>query len=80
MVLCSTISMIGFIVAYTTSKPGPGYAAVIIAASGAYPNVAILLAWAGGNAGGSIKRGIAVALVVGLGNLGGCVSHLGPLS
>ena len=69
--------MIGFIVAYTTSRPGPGYAAIVIAASGAYPNIAILLAWAGGNAGGSMKRGVVLALVIGLGNLGGCVFHLG---
>jgi MFS family permease len=74
IVLCSTISMIGFIVAYTTSKPGPGYAAIVIAASGAYPNVAILMSWAGGNAGGNIKRGVALALVIGLGNLGGICS------
>jgi len=66
--------MIGYIVAYTTSHPGPGYAATVIAASGAYPNIAILLAWAGGNAGGSIKRGVVLALVIGLGNLGGICS------
>ena len=70
--------MIGYFVAYTTSKPGPGYVATVLAASGAYPNIAILAAWAGGNAGGGMKRGVALALVIGLGNLGGCVIHLGP--
>ena len=70
--------MIGYIVAYTTSHPGPGYAATVIAASGAFPNVAIMLAWTGGNAGGNMKRGVALALVIGLGNLGGCVFLLGP--
>jgi sugar phosphate permease len=68
VVLCSTISMIGYIVAYTTSQPGPGYVATVFAASGAYPNVALLLAWAGGNSGGNMKRGVVLALVIGLGN------------
>ena len=77
IVLCSIISMTGYIIAYTTSNPGPGYAATVLAASGAYPNIAISLAWAGGNAGGSMKRGVALALVIGLGNLGGCVFYLG---
>ncbi|KAH9046081.1 hypothetical protein EDB84DRAFT_1468229 [Lactarius hengduanensis] len=74
IVLCSTISMIGYVVAYTTSKPGPGYAATVIAASGAFPNVAISLVWAGSNAGGHTKRGVVLALVIGLGNLGGICS------
>ena len=78
LVLCSTISMIGFIIAYTTSKSGPGYVATVFAACGAYPNVALLMAWAGGNAGGNLKRGVVLALVTGLGNLGGCVCDLGP--
>lgn len=65
--------MTGYILAYNTSKPSPGYVATFFAACGAYPNVALVLAWAGGNAGGNMKRGIVLALVIGLGNLGGCV-------
>ena len=76
LVLCSMISMIGFIIAYTTSESGPGYVATVFAACGAYPNVALLMAWAGGNAGGNLKRGVVLALVTGLGNLGGCVCDL----
>ena len=67
------VSMVGYIIAYTTSEPGPGYAAAIIAACGAFPSIAITLAWASGNAGGNMKRGIVLALVVGLGNIGACV-------
>ena len=76
VVLCATISMIGYIIAYTTSQAGPGYVAIIFAASGAFPSVALLLAWAGGNSGGNMKRGVVLALVIGLGNLGGYVFHL----
>ena len=67
-------SMIGYIIAYTTNEPGAGYAAAIIAACGAFPSIAISVAWAGGNAGGNVKRGIVLALVVGMGNAGACVS------
>ncbi len=70
------VSMIGYIIAYTTNKPGPGYTASIIAASGAFPSIAISVAWAGGNAGGNIKRGVVLAIVIGLGNVGGCASLL----
>jgi hypothetical protein len=71
------VSMIGYIIAYTTSEPGPGYAAAIIAACGSFPSIAISVAWAGGNAGGNIKRGIVLALVVGLGNVGAYVFLVG---
>ncbi|KAI9455429.1 MFS general substrate transporter [Lactarius psammicola] len=74
VVLCSVISMIGYLIAYTTSKPGPGYAAAVIAACGTFPGVPVLLVWAGGNAGGNMKRGVVLAVVIGLGNLGGICS------
>ncbi len=74
VVLCCGISMIGYLLAYMTSTPGAGYAAAVIGACGAFPNVAVSLVWAGGNAGGNMKRGVVVAIVIGLGNLGGCVS------
>jgi hypothetical protein len=71
--------MIGYIIAYTTSQPGPGYVATVFSASGAYPNIALVLVWAGGNSGGNTtKRGVVLAIVIGLGNLGGCVFHLRP--
>lgn len=78
VVLGACVSMIGYIIAYTTSKPGPGYAAAIIAASGVFPTIAVNIAWAGGNAGGDMKRGVVLAMVVGLGNLGGYVALLRP--
>jgi hypothetical protein len=74
VVLGASVSMVGYIVAYVTSKPGPGYAAAIIAATGVYPTIAVIIAWAGGNAGGDLKRGVVLAMVVGIGNLGGYVA------
>ena len=69
----SFISLIGYIVLYTQSAPGVGYAGAIIACMGVYPTIAVNLAWAGGNAGGDAKRGIVLAMVIGFGNLGGWV-------
>jgi Sec-independent protein secretion pathway component TatC len=76
VVLGAGVSMIGYIIAYATSKPGPGYAAAIIAASGVFPTIAVNIAWAGGNAGGDMKRGVVIAMVIGIGNLGGYVALL----
>ncbi|KAI9442624.1 MFS general substrate transporter [Lactarius indigo] len=74
IVICAMVSMAGYITAYVTSKPGPGYVAAIAAACGAFPCVAITLAWAAGNSGGIVKRGIVLAMVIGLGNIGGICS------
>lgn len=40
-----------------------GYAGTVIAAVGVFPTIAVSLAWAGGNAGGDIKRGVVIAMV-----------------
>jgi Sec-independent protein secretion pathway component TatC len=71
ILLGAVISLIGYTIAYMTSDPWLGYFASIIATSGVYPNVAIILTWAGGNAGGDLKRCVAFAIVIGIGNLGG---------
>ncbi|KAF4599269.1 hypothetical protein EYR40_006361 [Pleurotus pulmonarius] len=68
---CALVSMVGYIVLYTTSTPGSGYAGCIIAAVGVFPTVPVDLAWIGGNVGGTLKRGVAIAMVIGMGNLGG---------
>jgi hypothetical protein len=73
IILGVTVSMVGYIIAYTSSKPGPGYAAAVIAACGVFPTIPVALAWAGGNAGGDMKRGVVLAMVIGIGNLGACV-------
>ncbi|KIM83274.1 hypothetical protein PILCRDRAFT_7231, partial [Piloderma croceum F 1598] len=68
------ISLIGYIVLYTQKAAGAGYAGALLAAAGVFPTVAVDLAWVGGNAGGDLKRGVVIAMVVGLGNLGGICS------
>jgi hypothetical protein len=63
--------MVGYIILYTQTKPGPAYVGTVLAAMGVFPTIAVDLAWAGGNAGGSMKRGVVIAMVIGIGNLGG---------
>ncbi|KIJ13101.1 hypothetical protein PAXINDRAFT_100907 [Paxillus involutus ATCC 200175] len=68
------VSLVGYTVLYTQSSPGVSYAGTIIAAAGVFPTIAVHLAWAGSNAGGDLKRGVVIAMVIGLGNLGGICS------
>jgi MFS family permease len=68
------IEVIGYALAYTTNgSGGQGYAACMICALGAYSNISMVVAWLGGNAGGEVKRGVVLGLVIGVGNFGGCV-------
>ncbi|KAF6763474.1 major facilitator superfamily domain-containing protein [Ephemerocybe angulata] len=50
------------------------YFGAILAAVGVYPTIAVNLAWAGSMAGGDICKGVTIALVIGIGNLGGVCS------
>jgi hypothetical protein len=65
------VSLVGYIVLYTQTSPGASYVGTVLAAVGVFPTVAVDLAWAGSNAGGDVKRGVVLAMVIGLGNLGG---------
>jgi MFS family permease len=72
----SFVSLIGYIVLYTQSKPGVAYVGAILSAMGVFPVVPVSIAWAGGNAGGSLKRGVVLAMVIGISNLGGFVIRM----
>lgn len=68
---CTSLAIAGYAILYGSSKAELSYAGTIIAASGVFPSIPIVLAWAGGSAGGDIKRGVAIAMTIGFGNLGG---------
>jgi hypothetical protein len=70
----AAISIIGYIVLITQKSAGASYVGAILAATGVYPCVPVTLAWAGSNAGGDMRRGVALAMVIGMGNLGGICS------
>jgi len=76
VMLSATVAIVGYAILYAApaKKPGLAYAGTIIGAIGVFPSIAVVLAWAGGNAGGDIKRGVAIAMTIGIANLGGIVS------
>ncbi len=67
----STVALVGYATLFATSSPGAGYVGVMLAATGLFPCVACILAWTGGNIGGEVKRAVVIAIIVGMGNLGG---------
>ncbi|KAF9227226.1 MFS general substrate transporter [Gyrodon lividus] len=68
------VSLLGYIALYTQRSAATSYAGTVLAAVGVFPTIAVNLAWAGSNAGGDLKRGVVIAMVIGLGNLGGICS------
>ncbi|KIM26839.1 hypothetical protein M408DRAFT_330417 [Serendipita vermifera MAFF 305830] len=76
VVLCASVAIAGYAILYATpaGHPGTAYAGTVIAACGVFPSIAVVLAWAGGSAGGDVKRGTAIAMTIGIANLGGICS------
>ena len=67
------LGLIGYVILYATREAVVGYVGTIIASCGLFPAAACVLAWTGGNVGGDVKRGVVIAMTIGLGNLGGRV-------
>ena len=63
--------LVGLIVLYTEVRPGAALIGIVLATMGIYSSIPVTLAWVSSNAGGDIKRGVAIAMVNGLGNIGG---------
>ncbi|KAJ7777299.1 major facilitator superfamily domain-containing protein [Mycena metata] len=76
----SFLGIMGYIMLLATDpqkQPAVGYAGCIIAAIGIFPGIALSIAWSAGNAGGSLKKAVIIALVGSVGNLGGiCASFV----
>ncbi|KAJ7910257.1 MFS general substrate transporter [Mycena leptocephala] len=68
------VGIIGYAIWYTTRSATAGYVAAFFACSGSFGNIALVLSWAGSNTGGDLKRSVVLAMVIGLGNLGGICS------
>ncbi|KAK7429014.1 hypothetical protein QQZ08_004421 [Neonectria magnoliae] len=68
------VAMTGFAILLGTESNGAKYVACFLVTSGIYPNVPQGVAWNGNNIGGSLKRGVGIAMHVGFGNLGGAVA------
>ncbi|ODQ63240.1 MFS general substrate transporter [Nadsonia fulvescens var. elongata DSM 6958] len=67
------IMIVGYVIAIAApaTAPGVGYAGVFIAALGIYPSIPCAVSWLANNIQGPMKRSVAMAIQIGLGNLGG---------
>lgn len=74
IVVGAFISLIGYIILYNQSSPGVSYFGTILAAIGVFPTIPVALAWVGSAAGGDVRKGVSIALVIGLSNFGGVCS------
>ncbi|KAJ7130792.1 MFS general substrate transporter [Mycena crocata] len=68
------VGIIGYAIWYATASATAGYIAAFLACAGTFGNIALVLSWAGSNTGGDLKRSVVLAVVIGLGNLGGVCS------
>ena len=68
------IAIIGFIVLETTTTPGARYVGTFLAATGAFPGIAITIAWNSNNIQDSpTKRAVGIALQSSAGSCGGII-------
>ncbi|KFA66688.1 hypothetical protein S40285_04977 [Stachybotrys chlorohalonatus IBT 40285] len=74
------VAIIGFAILAGVESNGAKYFACFLVTSGIYPNVPQGVAWNGNNIGGSLKRGVGIAMHVGFGNLGGAAASFVFLS
>ncbi|KAJ7499646.1 MFS general substrate transporter [Mycena latifolia] len=70
----AVVGIIGYAIWYSTESATAGYVAAFLACAGTFGNIALVLSWAGSNTGGDLKRSVVLAMVIGLGNLGGICS------
>ncbi|KIO34331.1 hypothetical protein M407DRAFT_64294 [Tulasnella calospora MUT 4182] len=68
------LAITGYAILLGTTSPGAGYTGAMIAALGVFPTIPLAISWIGSNIGGDLKRGVVLAMVIGIGNLGGICS------
>lgn len=74
MIVFLLVAIIGWSLLLSSGAPTQQYVGCFFAVSGIYPLVPLGVAWTGNNIGGSLKRGVGIAMHVGWGNLGGCIA------
>lgn len=68
------VAMLGWVMLLASGKPAVQYTGTFFAAAGVFPLIPVGVAWNSNNIGGSLKRGVGIAMQVASGNLGGVVS------
>lgn len=71
----SVLAVVGYVVLIVLKIPAVQYTGSVVIAMGLFPVVPTLLVWSGGNFSGEMKRAVVIAMVAGLGNVGGQVSN-----
>jgi hypothetical protein len=74
ILVTEALAIIGFAVLLAAKNAKYRYVGTFFACTGVYSTVPVLVSWASNNTGGDIKKGVRIALMVGLGNLGGICS------
>ncbi|KAL3425445.1 high-affinity nicotinic acid transporter [Phlyctema vagabunda] len=74
MLTFEAVAIIGWVLLISSDKPANQYIGTFFCVSGIYPLVPLGVAWNGNNIGGSLKRGVGIAMHVGFGNLGGVIA------
>lgn len=73
-ILFGSIGALGFLLLIVTKIPGVNYVGLFLAAAGVYPLIPVVVSWGSNNCGGSLKKGVATAIIVSVGNAGGVIS------
>ncbi|KAH7027860.1 major facilitator superfamily transporter [Microdochium trichocladiopsis] len=68
------VGIVGFSMLLGSGDPHVQYAGTFLGAFGIYPTISNSLSWASNNIEGSLKRAVAIGMIVGWGNLNGVVS------
>ncbi|QPC71278.1 hypothetical protein HYE68_002030 [Fusarium pseudograminearum] len=74
MIIFISMSALGLIVLMAVEHPGVRYFGCFLLASGTFPCVPQGIAWNSNNIGGSLKRGVGIAMNVSCGNIGGVIA------
>jgi len=70
----ASVGALGYLLLLVTNNVGVNYLGLFLAASGMYPLIPVVVSWGANNVGGSLKKGVATAIIVSVGNAGGVVS------
>ncbi|EON63141.1 hypothetical protein W97_02368 [Coniosporium apollinis CBS 100218] len=68
------LAIVGWAMLLSSGASAIQYTGTFLAVAGIFPLVPIGVAWNGNNIGGSLKRGVGIAMHVGAGNLGGTIA------
>ena len=70
----ASLGGLGFLLLLVSTNTQVQYAGLFLAAAGVYPLIPLIVSWGSNNIGGSLKKGVGTAIIVSLGNAGGCIS------